>query len=25
LISHPLTHICNHTLLTGIFPNHLKA
>jgi hypothetical protein len=24
LITHPLTHICNHSLLTGIFPNHLK-
>jgi hypothetical protein len=24
LISHPLTHICNHSFLTGIFPNHLK-
>jgi hypothetical protein len=20
-ISHPLTHICNHSLFTGIFPN----
>jgi hypothetical protein len=25
LISHPLTHICNHSLLTVIFPNHLKV
>jgi hypothetical protein len=24
LISHPLTHICNHSLLMGIFPNSLK-
>jgi hypothetical protein len=24
LISCPLTHICNHSLRTGIFPNHLK-
>jgi hypothetical protein len=25
LISHPLTHICNHSLLTEIFPNRLKV
>jgi hypothetical protein len=25
LISHPLTHICNHSLLTGIFPNCLNT
>jgi hypothetical protein len=25
LISYPLTHICNHSLLTGIFPNRLKV
>jgi hypothetical protein len=24
LISHPLTHICNHSLFTEIFPDHLK-
>jgi hypothetical protein len=24
LISRPLTHICNHSLYTGIFPDHLK-
>jgi hypothetical protein len=24
LISRPLTHICNHSLLMGTFPNHLK-
>jgi hypothetical protein len=24
LISHPLTHICNHPLFTGIFPDCLK-
>jgi hypothetical protein len=24
LISNPLTHICNHSLSTGIFPDHLK-
>jgi Notch-like protein len=24
LISHPLTHICNHSLFSGIFPDHLK-
>jgi hypothetical protein len=24
VIIHPLTHICNHSLFTGIFPNHLK-
>jgi hypothetical protein len=23
-ISHPLNNICNHTLHTGIFPDHLK-
>jgi hypothetical protein len=25
LISHPLTHICNHLLFTRIFPDHLKV
>jgi hypothetical protein len=24
LISHPLSYICNHSLYTGIFPDHLK-
>jgi hypothetical protein len=24
LISHPLAHICNHSLHTGIFPDSLK-
>jgi hypothetical protein len=24
LISHPSTHICTHSLFTGIFPDHLK-
>jgi hypothetical protein len=24
LISHPLTHTCNHSLFTEIFPDHLK-
>jgi hypothetical protein len=24
LFSHPLTHICNHSLYTGIFPDRLK-
>jgi hypothetical protein len=24
LISHPLSYICNHSLHTGVFPDHLK-